>query len=207
MDISGSTRLTVKHRGHRTEFTYHTGKKRVASEIFESSRIVKREGTIPDGPVVECYPDGNVKRILHYRDQMCHGRSLTYYYSGELWEEQCFSNGRLDGPSVRYRRDGKLWTESSYRSGRLHGAFRSYHDNGQIEVSSHYEKGKLSGDYECYDRYGCLKEKGEFKDGKRVGTWTNYCEDGEIAESYEMERTLPSQRIGCLNKDAVKGEI
>lgn len=183
MDINGSTRVTVKRTGHRTEFTYYTDEKRIAAEIFESGRMIRREGTIPDGPVVECYPDGAVKRVVSYRDQRYHGQSLTYYHSGELLEEQYFRNGKLDGPCVRYRRDGILWTESSYLSGRLHGAFRTYHDNGQIEAAGCYEKGKLCGDYEYYDRYGCLREKGEFRNGKRAGTWTSYSESGEVAQT------------------------
>lgn len=191
MDINGRTRVTMKRTGHRTEFTYYTGEKKIAAEILESDRMIRKEGTIPDGPVVECYPDGAVKRVVNYRNQRCHGQSLTYYHSGELLEEQYFCNGRLDGPSVRYRRDGILWMETSYLSGRLHGAFTTYHDNGQIEAAGYYEKGKLTGDYEWYDRYGCLREKGEFRNGKRAGTWTSYCESGEVAQTRVYQTDQP----------------
>jgi hypothetical protein len=158
MGSAGTTPLKVKRMGRRVELVYECEEIVVATEIFESHQMITKEGSIPEGPVVEYYRDGKVKRTMAYQNGKPKGQSHIFYSTGELCEEQLFANGKLEGRSVMYRRDGRVWRESSYRRGKLHGEVTVYHDNGQIETRSHHEKGKLHGSYECYDEMGFLGE-------------------------------------------------
>jgi len=123
--------------------------------------------------------------------------AVTYYPTGELWEEQHFKEGKLEGLCAMYRKDGTLWRESSYAEGRLHGPSRSYHENGQIESVSHYERGRLHGAYEYNDRFGCLREKGSFGNGVKDGIYTTYDESGEVTsmEIYQNGRMVHTRKL------------
>jgi antitoxin component YwqK of YwqJK toxin-antitoxin module len=93
---------------------HYVGSEKAALEVLETNRIVLKQGVIPAGTVVECYPGGIVKRMPRYHNQKPEGRSVTHYPTGELWEEQYFKEGKLEGPCAVYRKDGMLWRDSSY---------------------------------------------------------------------------------------------
>jgi antitoxin component YwqK of YwqJK toxin-antitoxin module len=95
MDAKETVHLIIRRTGDRTELIYHIERRRIATEILESNRVITKEGRIPDGPVIEHYRHGKVKRIMHYRNERPEGQSLSYYPTGELWEEQHFRNGKL----------------------------------------------------------------------------------------------------------------
>ena len=52
---------------------------------------------------------------------------------GNLWSEQSYENGILDGSSKVWHPNGQLRSQTEYKWNRVHGKDQEWHENGQLK--------------------------------------------------------------------------
>lgn len=108
------------------------------------------------------------------------GAWLYYFPTGELFSEEYYVNGALEGDLKNYYKNGVVTEHSQYKNGLKNGFSRKYSDTGVLIEELHYQHGKENGMAKFFELNGDLKEKGMYKNGNRFGKWEYYM-DGEIA--------------------------
>jgi antitoxin component YwqK of YwqJK toxin-antitoxin module len=123
----------------------------------------------------EYYPNGNVKIVASYKDDVPEGVRREYSEDGQVVAGYIFKSGQVIG-------EGIIDDE-----GLRDGAWREYYPNGAVKSEGNYNKGKRIGQWKFYHPNGQLEQIGSYnKDGKEDGTWTWYFATGDLLreESY-----------------------
>ena len=123
----------------------------------------------------EYYPDGNVKIVASYKDDVPEGIRREYNPKGQVVAGYIFKNGDIIG-------EGIIDDE-----GMRDGPWKDYYPNGALKSDGQYETGKRTGLWKFYHPNGVLEQTGSYnKDGKEDGTWTWYFATGDLLreESY-----------------------
>lgn len=123
----------------------------------------------------EYYPNGNVKIVASYKDDVPEGVRREYSPDGEVVAGYIFRNGQVVG-------EGIIDDE-----GLRDGAWKEYYPNGALKSEGNYNKGKRIGQWKFYHPNGQLEQIGSYnKDGKEDGQWTWYYATGDLLreESY-----------------------
>ena len=71
------------------------------------------------------------------------GTYLSYFDDGNLWVEETYKNGVLQGPSVKYFRNGRIASEVTYVNGELDGEVTTYFPFGEVWRRELYSQGEL----------------------------------------------------------------
>ena len=77
-----------------------------------------------------------------YKNNERVGRFMFYDEEGELWQDENYVEGKLDGPRKVWE-NGHLRYESNYRNGDRHGVQTIYGENNKIACVMNYENGEL----------------------------------------------------------------
>ena len=92
-----------------------------------------------EGPYKEFTADGQLNKVLLYKDGELHGTATVYYLNGKVLSRTEFKNNSKSG---------------------LH---ESYHQNGCLHIRCHYlDNYRLTGPYEEYTASGRLVRKGQY---------------------------------------------
>ena len=114
------------------------------------------------------------------------GKWMYYFEAGEIFSEENYKNGLLEGDLKNYYKNGKVTEHTLYKNGLKHGVSKKYSDEGTLLEAVMYVGGKANGIAKYFELNGDLKETGVYKDGKRFGKWEFYL-DGEIASEKEKK--------------------
>jgi antitoxin component YwqK of YwqJK toxin-antitoxin module len=123
----------------------------------------------------EYYPNGKVKIMASYKDDVPEGVRREYDEEGNIVKGYLFHNGKVVGEGI------------TDEEGLRDGPWKEYYPNGAIKSVGTYDKGKRVGEWKFYHPDGQLEQIGSYnKDGKLDGTWTWYYADGQLEreESY-----------------------
>jgi hypothetical protein len=63
---------------------FKRGKEIIAKRIYSNGKTILSEGKIPDGMVVESYPNGKAKNIMFYMNGERNGPAISLYENGKL---------------------------------------------------------------------------------------------------------------------------
>ena len=135
-------------------------------------------------------PKGKVKTKGWMIGKKRVGKWVYYFSDGNIFSEEEYVDGKLDGVVKNYYRNGKLTEETYYKKGEKDGVSKIFTDSGIMIEEVNYVAGKLEGEGRYYDLKGSLKEKGMYKNGKRDGKWEFYM-DGEVVTD-KRKRTVHS---------------
>lgn len=111
------------------------------------------------GKQTQYYSDGKKMQEEHFKDNLKHGKEITYGEDGKIANIFTFNKGILDGPYIRYWSGGTDWNESKifeegeYRNNELHGKPDEYytgHDSLRILT-------KLDGDMSTHSLFTNLE--------------------------------------------------
>jgi antitoxin component YwqK of YwqJK toxin-antitoxin module len=141
---------------------------------------------VKDGPWVEYWENGRLKRKGDYTDGDLDGPWVYYHDNGQLWTKGDLKDGELDGPWVEYHENGQLWSERDWKDGKIDGPWVEYYDNGQLRSEGDYKDGEKDGPWVYYHELGQLWRKGDYKDGEREGPWVVFNKDG--SKRFEPEK-------------------
>lgn len=132
---------------------------------------------IPNGKVIDYYPNGNIRRDLTYIDGKLNGTSTEYFPTGEIAKQSNMINDEMDGK------------------------FMQYFSPNTIELIANYKNGKIDGTYEQY-AFGRLVTNGTAKDNVQDGFCQEYYEDGiHIWKTYSIKNLLLDGAYNCFSEN------
>lgn len=143
--------------------------------------------------VKEYYPDGQLKTVATFKEDVAEGVTKQYAPSGEIEKAVVYKNGKViaEGPMTEkgerngywkeYFDSGKLKAEGIYSMDRKTGEWKYYHQNGNLEqIGSFNEKGQYTGDWKWFYENGNLLRKEFYREGLADGLMTEYDEFGNM---------------------------
>jgi uncharacterized protein len=80
---------------------------------------------------------------LRFRNDKQEGRTVYFYPSGKLREEQFYVNGKKEGKVKIWYENGQLQMESDYAHDRLNGAFKRWNPDGSLIVETLFSNDSL----------------------------------------------------------------
>ncbi|MFP5471023.1 MAG: toxin-antitoxin system YwqK family antitoxin [Bacteroidia bacterium] len=100
-----------------------------------------------------------------YQNGQRHGKKITYYENGNIYEEIPFENNVEQGTWNMYYSDGKVKVTAKYVDGNLDGKIVYYYSNGNIEVEGFYKDAVENGFWRFYDVNGRIEKEAYYKNG------------------------------------------
>ncbi|MCL2334460.1 MAG: hypothetical protein FWC57_00150 [Endomicrobia bacterium] len=173
---------------------YGNSGKEVAREYYHiDGRVMGVKGSIPDGEILEYYPDGAVKSKALYRSNLMveeteycddgakksrtlnewSGRNLVktgniiYYPDGSVQREITMDGDGI-GTSRVYYKTGELFEESSMENACRSGPATQYYKSGKKKLTGFMKDDALDGPAKEYGENGNVIEKSIYKNGKKT---------------------------------------
>jgi antitoxin component YwqK of YwqJK toxin-antitoxin module len=101
-----------------------------------------------------------------WRKGQRHGKKITYYANGNVYEEIPFVDGLENGRWTMFYSDGKTKVTCMYLDGNLDGKIIYYHANGKIEAEGQFKNAVQHGFWRFYDSNGRLEKEAYYKNGE-----------------------------------------
>jgi len=123
----------------------------------------------------EYYPNGNVKIVASYKDDVPQGVRREFSEEGVVVAGYIFRDGNIIGEGI------------IDEEGIKDGPWKEYYPNGVLKSIGTYDKGNRIGGWKFYYPNEQLEQIGFYnKDGKADGSWTWYYSTGDLLrqESY-----------------------
>jgi antitoxin component YwqK of YwqJK toxin-antitoxin module len=115
----------------------------------DSSGQKLTEGIIRDNKYIgvhkHYYPNGNLMRLLYYKEGKLHGAAMTYYKNGSIASIIHYQDGVKHGPYYRFNNKGWIEEQQEYESGRINGYDFIYsdYDKNVLSAIRYYENGNF----------------------------------------------------------------
>jgi len=117
----------------------------------------------------EYYPNGKVKIIASYNEDVPEGVRREYSEDGKIVKGYVFKKGKVIGEGI------------TNEEGKREGLWKEYYLNGVLKSVGEYSDGKRIGDWKFYHSNGQVEQIGSYtRDGKEDGIWTWYYPDGQL---------------------------
>ena len=98
---------------------YKRGEETIAERTYSNGKAIHSEGKIPDGMVVENYPDGKAKNIMFFKNGKRNGPAVRLYESGRIESQVYYKDGDPTGKGYYYFESGAIKTEWENADGKL----------------------------------------------------------------------------------------
>ncbi len=139
------------------------------------------------------YPNGRVKTVASYKNNIPEGIRREYDESGEIDKAYIFRNGVITGEGIltengvkqgtwkEYFNNGTLLAEGKYQNGKKTGEWKYYYPEGSLEQVGNYNAaGNPDGTWKWYYPDGNLLCDENYFDGRRDGHYVEYNDDGSV---------------------------
>ena len=120
---------------------------------------------------VSYHNNGNIKSVVHLRDDVRDGEARLYWENGNLKEELSYSNGRVEGVVRRYNENGTLQEMFVIENGKREGPTSLFDSTGKYIEDIFYEEGILVVDKIVLDTGEQFHQKNE-NESKPIKTQT-----------------------------------
>lgn len=154
-------------------------------KIYNSQNTLIEEGEYEMGKrigqVKQYFDNGEIHRIVRFKDGMKNGLSEKWHPNGNKAYEVTFKDDVEDGPFKDYFEDGTKSTEGTYKQGKFHGIIKVFYMTGQLQFEAEFVANEKNGKYFGYFESGKVQYEGSYQVGKRHGSWTEYYENGNVA--------------------------
>ena len=97
---------------------YKSGEKVIAKRSYSNGKTILNEGEIPDGMVIENYPNGKVKNIMFFENGKRNGPAISLYESGRIKGQTYYKDDNPTGKGFYYFESGALKTEFENKGGK-----------------------------------------------------------------------------------------
>lgn len=138
--------------------------------------------------VIDFYPNGNKKSILHYKHKKLDGVCEYYFTNKQPQSIFNYKNGKLEGRSIRYYFEGTVEYIAEYSDGKLNGKTKSYYKNGDLKEIKTYKNDSLDGLYQMYLEGGVIKIEGIYSHNKFDSIWNYYDRFGQTVGKGEFNK-------------------
>ena len=81
----------------------------------------------------------NLTYIYHYSIQIPWLYVIVYWENGNIYLEENYKDGKLDGFWKYYYENGNICQEKNYKDGKMNGPWKHYFDNGNILREGNYD--------------------------------------------------------------------
>jgi antitoxin component YwqK of YwqJK toxin-antitoxin module len=144
-----------------------------------------------DGCWESFHPTGELFQEQHYTAGMLNGVCKVWYDTGQLENKYEFVNDELIGAYEEYHKNGQKRREIAFDDS-VTSHVTTWYQSGVIESRGRYVEGLHEGMFEFWYVNGQLREKGKMRGGVRVGEWTIWHESGAIANrgSYSNDKKV-----------------
>jgi len=101
----------------------------VKAQKFTQDGTLSEEGYLAGGKMngvwLTYHPDGKMKSLTTYVDNLKTGPHLEFNTRGQIELKANFNGGEFHGPYGKYK-SGRALTESTYVNGKLHGDYKEF---------------------------------------------------------------------------------
>ena len=97
---------------------YKRGHEVIAKRTYSAGKTILNEGEIPDGIVIENYPDGKAKNIMFFKNGKRNGPAIGLYESGRIKGQSYYKDGNPIGKGFYYFESGAIKTEWEIANGK-----------------------------------------------------------------------------------------
>lgn len=113
---------------------YGTGE--VSRRFFEVNG--KKEGEMKD-----FYPNGSLKAIRLFENDIQIGRTVIYYPGGQIKETQYYADGMKEGSDTVFYESGQPQLMLNFHEDKQHGYVRKWSPEGELIFEARYEMDSL----------------------------------------------------------------
>ena len=180
-----------------------TGEYRQYFDTGELRAIVNYFNNLPNGGITYLSKDGKKLQTGYYNNNVREGEWKWFYPSGEIFREETYVDGNLNGLCIQYsdsativakgkyniegEREG-FWIEhvgyareeGNYIMGLKNGIWKTYHKDGQLYHTGNFVQGDPDGRHVFYWPNGNIKEEQYYVMGRRDKNWKKYYENGAL---------------------------
>ncbi len=161
--------------------------------FFEGTDKIQWQFSVKDklfeGEMMNFYPTGDIKRILHMEKGVLEGLDQQFALNGWKMKEIPFKQGVVEGIFSLYH-FGVLVTEIEMINGKLGSIQKNYYSNGKIGSIMRFENGKQTGLTEIFTQDGIKQGETYYKDGMKHGPEIYYYPSGERAFDKYYENNM-----------------
>lgn len=139
------------------------------------------------------YPNGQIERLVSWKEGFQHGLSKRYFETGQIEAEAEYFEGETTYEK-HYYESGNLFKVLNYKNGLLSGECSEYYDDkNKIKQTRIYENGKENGIVKLFFRNGKISQLGKLKNGEPVDTLKMFDEKGKIIDTKIFTPKLSSK--------------
>ncbi len=95
-------------------------------------------------------------------------RERKCYVEGQMWYEEFYKDGKLEGIQKKWYPTGQLEHEEFYKDGKREGMQKGWYPGGQIQYEWLYDDGEREGIQKAWYLGGQLQYEHFYKDGQRI---------------------------------------
>ncbi|MCG8410081.1 MAG: hypothetical protein MI739_02225 [Bacteroidales bacterium] len=104
--------------------------------FYEKSKALKKEITVKNnkknGIAKEYYPDGKLRTVVNYVDNLKEGKTIWYHKNGKAYRVTPYKKGKMHGIRKTYYQNGKIQAKIPYKEGELQEGTVEYDEKGNI---------------------------------------------------------------------------
>jgi uncharacterized protein len=131
------------------------------------------ELTNETGKISAFYDNGNVSKVMEYKNGDLINSYKSYSYDGKPEDEMMHIDGQYSGVKKEYFSDGKIKEEVEYNFGIKHGKSIAFFKTGSKKEEKSYLNGQLNGVAKFYSEKGKLKESIKYFNDKIISVETH----------------------------------
>jgi len=129
------------------------------------------------------------------------GINKRYSFTGELFDERPFKNGRLDGTAKLYYQNGNVETATDYKDGRMDGHIQSYDEFGNLVSDETFVHGQLVSTI-TYNLTGSVQDHIRYMkvEGGHATSLPGPCVEGDSSSKSWAIGSMPNCDDGLVRK-------
>jgi len=123
----------------------------------ESEKTQTGDSTAKNGEVRSLFPNGKLKSIVNYKDNIKVGISKTFYETGEKQYEIPYVNGKKHGLVKWFYKSGKLYRLTTFVHGVKQGIQKKYWEGGKLKSEILFDNNRMCSGLKEYTNSGKQK--------------------------------------------------
>lgn len=135
---------------------------------------------LKDDEWVYYYNNGQVKKKVHYKNNVLNGKYETYTENGDPLISTNYLKGKYDGNYIEYNNRKNLIRDINYKNGQYNGNYKEYNSNGILIIETTYKNGLIDGKYKDYYKNGNIHYSYSMKNNDYEGDYIEYNSDKTI---------------------------
>lgn len=128
--------------------------------------VEKKGGSeVRQGFFASWFKDGKPRSILHFRNGIIEGESISWFTNGQMGSKGSMSKDKRTGPWAFWNLDGSKARVGTYSNGIEQGGWSFWYANGKLAAKGNYAKGLQNGQWEFFNSDGSVLKSVSFSEG------------------------------------------